>query len=210
MWTTKEKSKMCSSRSTKKSEANLASVRLTSTTRCSADESKSNATNQMRSKIKLVCYLMFCTAAGGEAQVERGIVCLNWLSLRRKYVKRLGVTLKTGWLALMWWVVATCRLKTKSQGRSAQRPSTRNRTSASTKRQPVAHQTTQASDKGKLHFFWKMKSQIVVRRQARKVVLRWTIQKFESLLSVRKKSSKPRSVLKKRSCMRKVWGSSRH
>lgn len=59
------------------------------------DASKSNATNQTRSKIKPVCFLMLSMAAGGEAQAVSGIVFLNLHSLRRKFVKKLGATLKT-------------------------------------------------------------------------------------------------------------------
>jgi len=210
IWKTKKKlgKKKKPSKGTKKSEANLASVRSMSIAQCSADESKSNGTNQTRLKIKPVCCLMLCTAAGGEA--ERKTVCLNWPSLRRKYVKKSGVTLKTAWSALMLWVVVICRSECKCRGQSARKPSMRNRISASTRRQPAALQTIQVWDKGKLHFFWKMKSQIVERKQEKKAAQRWTIQKSASLSSDRKKSSWPRSVLKKRLSMRKVWESSRH
>jgi len=209
-WKTKRKlgKKKRQSKGTKKSEANLASVRSMSITRCSADESKSNATNQTRHKIKPVCCLMLCTAAVGEA--ERKTVCLNWPNLRRKYVKRSGVTLKTAWSALMSWVVEICPSECKSRGRSARKLSMRNRISASTRLQPAVLQTIRVWDKGKLHFFWKMKSRIVGRKQEKKAAQRWTIQKSASLSSDRKKSSWLRSVLKKRLSMRKVWESSRH
>jgi len=76
-WKTKRKpgKKKKLSKGTKKSEASLASVKSMSITRCSADELKSNATNQTRHKIKPACYLMLFMVAGREA--EKKTVCLN-------------------------------------------------------------------------------------------------------------------------------------